>query len=160
LDQPSEAREFLSDDEAATEAAGAYVAGVAVPGEVVGLAGELGAGKTVLVRGLVRALGGDPRHVRSPTFTLLNLYRARTPVFHFDLYRLKGAVDLEGIGFYEFTRSEGVAVIEWADRFPEVAAEVDRWVRIDLLPGPDEAPERRRIAVGARRAPRGNNPSE
>ena len=134
---------FTSADEAATEAVGAHIASFARPGDVVGLCGELGAGKTVLVRGVLRALGGDSTAVHSPTFTLLNVYPARMPVHHFDLYRLNRGADLDAIGFYEFTRTEGIALIEWADRFPEVAAEVDLWVRIEYAP----ASQDRRIFV-------------
>lgn len=114
---------------------GAEVAAAARPGDVVGLVGELGAGKTVFVRGAVRALGGDPSQVRSPTFTLMNVYTGRVPVYHFDLYRLAGEDGLESTGFYEFSRADGVALVEWADRLPSVAREVDRWVRIEFLPG-------------------------
>ena len=127
-------REFESADERATEEVGAFVASVSRPGDVVGLAGPLGAGKTVLVRGVVRALGGEPAQVRSPTFTLLNIYPARVPVYHFDLYRLGSAGELDGIGFFEFARGDGVALVEWADRFPDLAPEVDRWVAIDFAP--------------------------
>ena len=135
--------ESLSATESTTESIGARVASEARPGDVIGLAGELGAGKTVLVRGAVRALGGDPSQVRSPTFTLLNVYPTTPPLYHFDLYRLRSVSDLDAIGFYEFARGAGVSFVEWADRFPELAPEVDRWVRIDFIPGG----EGRRIAV-------------
>lgn len=115
-----------------TEALAAGLMETAVPGVVYGLIGPLGAGKTVFVRGAVRALGGDPAQVRSPTFTLMNLYEARIPVVHFDLYRLEAGSDLEGIGFEEFARGDGVTFVEWADRFPEVAGAVDIWVRIEF----------------------------
>jgi tRNA threonylcarbamoyl adenosine modification protein YjeE len=130
--------ELKSAGEADTEAAGALVASVSRPGDVVGLNGPLGAGKTVLVRGVVRALGGDPATVRSPTFTLLNIYGGRAPVYHFDLYRLRSGADLDGIGFYDFTRRDGVALVEWADRFPEAERELDLRVDIRLGSGPGD----------------------
>lgn len=125
-------RTFCTCDEAGTEAVGAGIAATARAGEVIGLAGPLGAGKTVFVRGAVRALGGDPCEVRSPTFTLMNVYAARLPVFHFDLYRLARGAELDGIGFHEFARGEGVSLVEWADRFPDAAPEITLWVRIEF----------------------------
>jgi tRNA threonylcarbamoyladenosine biosynthesis protein TsaE len=84
---------------------------------VVVLSGDLGAGKTHLVQGVARGLGvGDP--VTSPTFNLLLVHRGRIPLYHFDLYRLEHAVELEDIGFYETIESDGVSMIEWGDRFP------------------------------------------
>jgi len=125
-------RTFRSDDEAGTEAVGAEVAAAFRPGDVIGLSGTLGAGKTVFVRGVLRALGGDPAQVRSPTFTLMNVYAAGLPVYHFDLYRLARGSELDGIGFHEFARGDGVSLVEWADRFPDVAPEVTLWVRIEF----------------------------
>lgn len=122
---------------AETEALAARIAAEALPGSVFGLAGELGAGKTVFVRGFLRGRAGDVRDVHSPTFTLLNVYAGTPPISHFDLYRLVSGDDLDAIGFYEFTRGDGIALVEWADRFPEVAAEVDRWVRIGFGDDPD-----------------------
>ena len=121
---------FHTDDEAGTEAIGAEVVRTACAGTVIGLSGPLGAGKTVFVRGALRALGGNPRDVRSPTFTLMNLYAADVPVYHFDLYRLARGAELDGIGFHEFARGDGITIVEWADRFPDVAPEVTLWVRI------------------------------
>lgn len=126
-----------------TEALAAGLMETAVPGEVYGLIGPLGAGKTAFVRGAVRGLGGDPAQVRSPTFTLMNLYAARIPVVHFDLYRLTAESDLDGIGFDEFARGDGVTFVEWADRFPEVADTADVLVRVEFGDGPD----RRRVVV-------------
>jgi tRNA threonylcarbamoyladenosine biosynthesis protein TsaE len=125
-------RTFHTDDEAGTEAVGAQVAATVGAGAVIGLAGPLGAGKTVFVRGALRALGGNPRDVRSPTFTLMNLYAADMPVYHFDLYRLARGAELDGIGFYEFARGDGLTIVEWADRFPDAAPEITLWVRIEF----------------------------
>lgn len=90
-------------------------------GECIGLYGELGAGKTQFVRGLVRGLGGDPHVVSSPTFILLNVYDGcRLKVFHLDAYRVSGPEEFEAIGFGELLESKGVVVIEWADRVEAV----------------------------------------
>ena len=85
-------------------------------GEVFALHGVLGAGKTQIVKGLARGLGytGD---VTSPTFTIVHEYRGgRLPVYHLDLYRLKGEADAIEIGLDEYLPSDGVTVIEWPDR--------------------------------------------
>lgn len=88
-------------------------------GEVVALHGELGAGKTQFVRGLVRGLGGEPRAVSSPTFVLLNVYdTGRLTVYHLDAYRTSGEEDFESIGFTELLDQGGVVALEWPERVP------------------------------------------
>src|SRR5437762_6517870 len=96
-----------------TEQIAADLARTLVGGEVVALDGELGAGKTQFVRGLVRGLGGDPRAVSSPTFVLLNIYDSgRLKLFHLDAYRITGPQDFEAIGFAELLEQKGVVVVE------------------------------------------------
>jgi tRNA threonylcarbamoyladenosine biosynthesis protein TsaE len=109
-------------------------------GEVILLVGELGAGKTVFAKGLAAGLGlRNVREVCSPTFTLLNVYRARVPIYHLDLYRLEGESEIRDLGFEEYI-GEGVVVIEWGEKieFPLPA------VRITIDVEPDGA---RRIRV-------------
>ena len=87
------------------------------PGAFVALVGSLGAGKTVLTKGLARGLGvEDDREVTSPTFVLVNEYRGRVPVFHLDLYRLDSYAEVEEIGWDEFVSGPGVTIVEWADK--------------------------------------------
>ncbi|NJN69125.1 MAG: tRNA (adenosine(37)-N6)-threonylcarbamoyltransferase complex ATPase subunit type 1 TsaE [Nitrospira sp.] len=88
-------------------------------GDVLALVGELGAGKTALVRGVVTGLGGPVASVTSPTFTLAHEYQGRLPLIHLDLYRLKRVDEAESIGLSECFTEEVVAAIEWADRFPD-----------------------------------------
>lgn len=100
-----------------TQAIAANLAKTLRGGECIALDGDLGAGKTQFVRGLVAGLGGDPRAVSSPTFVLLNVYPTpRLKVFHLDAYRVSGADDLEAIGFSELLEQGGVVIVEWADR--------------------------------------------
>jgi tRNA threonylcarbamoyladenosine biosynthesis protein TsaE len=101
-----------------TRVAGFELARSAVPGAVLALHGDLGAGKTELVKGLAAGLGSDDA-VSSPTFTLVHEYRGgRLPLFHFDWYRLERVEELEGIGYYDYLDQRGVTVIEWAAKFP------------------------------------------
>ena len=136
-------RQYRTTTEAETEAVAAELLLRAEPGEVFGLTGELGAGKTVFVRGAVRALGGDSDQVHSPTFTIMNVYAARIPVHHFDLYRIADEADLESIGFLEFAGTNAISLIEWADRIPYVLKELDFMVHISL----EEDRETRLITV-------------
>ncbi len=91
-------------------------------GSIVALTGELGAGKTVLVKGIAKGLGvlEEPT---SPTYVIMNVYEGSVTLYHFDLYRLSSEVDLEAIGYEEYFFGDGVSVVEWAERaqglFPE-----------------------------------------
>jgi tRNA threonylcarbamoyladenosine biosynthesis protein TsaE len=87
------------------------------PGDVIALEGDLGAGKTQFVRGLVQGLGGETRAVSSPTFVLMNIYDTpRLQVYHLDAYRVGGEEDLEAIGFSELLEQGGLVVVEWWQR--------------------------------------------
>jgi tRNA threonylcarbamoyladenosine biosynthesis protein TsaE len=85
-------------------------------GEVLLLVGELGAGKTVFVRGLARGAGADPEEVSSPTFVLLTSYPGRLTLHHADLYRLRGDGDELELGLDELPGQGGILAVEWADR--------------------------------------------
>lgn len=107
---------FISHSPAETEVLGEQLGSRAATGLVIGLSGDLGAGKTQFVRGLARGLGITAR-VHSPTFTLVNEYGGgRLKLFHLDLYRLETAEQLRSAGIEEFLAPAGVAVIEWAER--------------------------------------------
>ena len=107
----------ISTSVAQTEAVAAELATTLHGGECLALHGEMGAGKTQFVRGLLRGLGGNPRTVSSPTFVLLNVYDSgRLRLFHLDAYRVHGADDFEAIGFTELLEQRGVVVVEWAQR--------------------------------------------
>lgn len=112
--------QFVSHCETDTDELGAALGNAAQKGTVIGLMGNLGAGKTRLVRALATTLGVDPLHVSSPTFVLIQEYEGRLPVFHFDTYRLKDVDEFLDLGPDEYFQSGGVCVIEWADRVVDV----------------------------------------
>jgi len=103
--------------EAETAAVARALGAALGPGTVVLLYGELGAGKTAFVRGLAAGLGADPDEVSSPTFTLVQEYAGRLPLYHVDLYRLDRA-EVDDLGLDELEAGAGVVAIEWADRLP------------------------------------------
>ena len=108
---------FISHSPAETQALGEAWGRAGQPGSVIGLSGELGAGKTQLVHGLARGLG-TPARVHSPTFTLINIYAGgRLPLYHLDLYRLDTPQQIREAGLEEYLRPDGLTVIEWAERW-------------------------------------------
>ena len=123
---------LLLPDAAATHRAGRALAPLLVAGDAIGLVGDLGAGKTALVQGVVAGIGGDVL-ATSPTFTLVNEHRdGRLPVYHVDLYRIERERDLDEIGLDEIVRrGDGVVLVEWADRFRVLPRE-HVWVTIAL----------------------------
>ena len=85
------------------------------PGSVYALIGGLGAGKTVLAKGIAKGLGVEDEP-SSPTFVIMNEYEGKFPLYHFDVYRLSQSDELDILGYQDFFCSEGVCVIEWADK--------------------------------------------
>ena len=129
-------RVFLTASPAETEEVGKILGEAMLPmlgapeRPFVALYGDLGAGKTVFVRGLASTLSPGSR-VKSPTFTLVNEYRrGPVPVFHFDLYRVEDPGELEGFGFEDYL-SEGVCVAEWSERLGEALPKDAVVVRIE-----------------------------
>ena len=103
-------------------------------GEIVGLTGELGSGKTCFVRGIAEGLGvGKEAWVRSPTFTLINEYDGRLALYHIDLYRIGGARELEELNLRDYLFADGATVVEWFEHLPK--EEVDEYLRIDFEHG-------------------------
>ncbi|MEJ2245011.1 MAG: tRNA (adenosine(37)-N6)-threonylcarbamoyltransferase complex ATPase subunit type 1 TsaE [Acidobacteriota bacterium] len=113
--RPGEER--ISESSEATQEIGSDLARkIQVPGIVL-LRGDLGTGKTTLTRGIARGLGlSDPTLVNSPSFTLVNIYQGRCPIYHVDLYRLKNERDLYSIGLDDFLGKDGVTIVEWSER--------------------------------------------
>ena len=123
---------FISNSVEETIAFAREWAGRLSPNDVVGLVGDLGAGKTHFVKGLLEGLENEEQ-ATSPTFTLVHEYRSgRLPVLHFDFYRINQATELVELGFDEYLEEGGVAVIEWADRFADALPARTRWVRLEI----------------------------
>ncbi|HSJ01690.1 MAG TPA: tRNA (adenosine(37)-N6)-threonylcarbamoyltransferase complex ATPase subunit type 1 TsaE [Verrucomicrobium sp.] len=111
---------------------GRFLAGTLQRGDVVALVGNLGAGKTHATKGIVAGLGSGAQ-VSSPTFTLVHEYDGgRLPAFHFDFYRLDTPKDVLGVGWDDYLSGEGIVIVEWADRFPELLPEGTRWFHFKL----------------------------
>lgn len=99
--------------------------------DILALAGELGAGKTELVKGIACGMGFDDQAlVASPTYVLIREYQARLWLYHFDFYRLKSGREVEGIGYEEYFDGEGVSVVEWADKFPSIFPKRTLWIKL------------------------------
>ena len=123
----------ISHSPAETLALGEQYGRVVESGLVIGLSGDLGAGKTQFVKGLARGLGITAR-VHSPTFALVNSYTGgRLPLFHLDLYRLETPQQIAAAGLEDYLSPVGVTVIEWAERWFGDCAPSLTWVQIDVL---------------------------
>jgi tRNA threonylcarbamoyladenosine biosynthesis protein TsaE len=106
---------------------------VARPGDVIALIGTLGAGKTCFVQGLAKGLGvPKDERVASPTFNIILEHQGRIPLYHIDLYRLGDPGELAEIGLGEYLGGNGIAAVEWFDRFPEMANDYLE-VKIDVV---------------------------
>jgi len=103
-------------------------------GDVVALGGELGSGKTWFTKGIARGLGVSPETVvTSPSFALVNEYPGRVTLFHMDIYRLENLTELFSAGIEEYLHGGGVAVLEWADRWPEILPEEALTVKLSIV---------------------------
>ena len=115
--------EYLTHNEAETEALGARLGAALQPGTVLAYVGTLGMGKTALTRGLAKGLGYTGR-VTSPTFNIVNEYEGgRLPLFHFDMYRITDPDDLYSTGYDDYLASDGYTVAEWSEKVEEVIPE-------------------------------------
>ena len=127
-------KKHLSKSAAETIQFGRKLGETLTPGTVVGLVGDLGSGKTTMVKGIALGLGvRNKRQVHSPTFVIFHIYKGRIPLYHFDLYRLEREADLDAVGFDEFLSDpNAVSVIEWADRIPSVLSRCHKQIDLRL----------------------------
>jgi tRNA threonylcarbamoyladenosine biosynthesis protein TsaE len=101
-------------------------------GEVVAVCGQLGSGKTHLIKGIAAGAGArDVKHVNSPTFVIVNEYVGRLDIYHIDAYRLESVSEFEMLGFDDFCYPQSVVLIEWADKVASVLKTLD-YIRIEL----------------------------
>ena len=123
---------FISNSPAETGAIARRVASSLVAGSVLALKGELGSGKTLFTQGLVAGLESNAA-VASPTFTIVHEYQGgRLPVYHFDFFRLETRESAVQLGLEDYFFSDGVSVIEWADRFRDLIPKQAHWVSFEL----------------------------
>ena len=134
--------EFLTRSEAETEALGAILGKKLQPGTVIAYYGDLGAGKTAFTRGLARGLGITDR-ITSPTYTIVNEYPGKVPLFHFDMYRLESSEDLFDIGWEDYLTRGGIIAVEWSER---VEDSLEDALVIDIRKDP-ENPDCRLITI-------------
>ena len=120
------------------------------PGDFVGLIGDLGAGKTHLVRGVAEGAQVERSQVASPTFAIVYPYQGRLPLYHADLYRLADYDELYATGFLDLVGGEGALLVEWLDRIP--AAAPREYLRLTLRDAGEDARELEAEAWGARPA--------
>lgn len=128
--------EFYTASAQETEQLGQRLGQQLKPGAVIAYSGDLGAGKTAFTRGLARGLGiEDP--ITSPTYTIVNEYPGKIPLFHFDMYRLSSSEDLFDIGWEDYLTRGGVIAVEWSERVEDALDEVEGIIRIHIRRDPD-----------------------
>jgi tRNA threonylcarbamoyladenosine biosynthesis protein TsaE len=142
--------ELLSTSEEHTEIIGAAIGHALRPGDVAALHGDLGAGKTCLVRGIAQGMGLDPAQVSSPTFVIVNEYqKGETSLVHVDAYRLRGADELDSLGWERLLDGRSVVAVEWAEKIDGSGGGglpgPER--RLDILLSACDDPNQRRIVV-------------
>ena len=108
----------------------------------IAMRGEMGVGKTAFVRGLASHFG--IRTVKSPTYTIVNEYRGRVPIYHFDTYRIESEDDLYSIGFFDYV-DNGICLVEWSENIVESLP--DRYVRVELIKNDAENTDSRLISM-------------
>ncbi|NLW22142.1 MAG: tRNA (adenosine(37)-N6)-threonylcarbamoyltransferase complex ATPase subunit type 1 TsaE [Tissierellia bacterium] len=120
-----------------TEEFGKKLGSILKGGDVLSLSGDLGAGKTTLTKSIGIGLGVED-YITSPTFTLINEYQGRVPLYHFDVYRLEGKEDLLDLGYEDYFYSNGVTIVEWGDRIEDILPEDRVNIEIEKTDQEDE----------------------
>jgi tRNA threonylcarbamoyladenosine biosynthesis protein TsaE len=150
MSAPTRGRTVLSGSPEETHRLGVRLGALLQPGDFVGLVGDLGAGKTHLVRGVAEGAGVSRSEVASPTFAIVYPYRGRVPLYHADLYRLADYDELYATGFLDLVGGDGAVLVEWLDRVPEAAPR--EYLRITLRDTGEESRELVAEAWGSRPA--------
>ena len=139
--------QFVSHSTQETEQFGEEVAKSLRGGDVLAFTGSLGMGKTAFTRGLARGLGCRGR-VTSPTFTIVNEYDGKTPLFHFDMYRLGSSDELFDIGWDDYLARGGVCAVEWSERVSDALP--DNTIYVDIARGEEDENTRTITVTGGR----------
>lgn len=139
--------QFVSHNTQETEQFGEEVAKSLRGGDVLAFTGSLGMGKTAFTRGLARGLGCRGR-VTSPTFTIVNEYDGKTPLFHFDMYRLGSSDELFDIGWDDYLARSGVCAVEWSERVSDALP--DDTIYVDIARGEEDENMRTITVTGGR----------
>ncbi|MCS7180753.1 MAG: tRNA (adenosine(37)-N6)-threonylcarbamoyltransferase complex ATPase subunit type 1 TsaE [bacterium] len=121
---------FYSNNPKETMRIGKVIAKDLKKGDIVGFEGELGSGKTTMIKGIVKYFSKN--YVFSPSFVLINEYKGKIPIFHFDLYRIKSFNELIDIGWYDYL-NKGIILIEWANKVKKNLPENIIYVKIKIL---------------------------
>lgn len=150
MSAPTLTRTVRSESPDATHRLGLRLGELLQPGDFVGLIGDLGAGKTHLVRGVAEGAQVPRSQVASPTFAIVYPYRGRIPLYHADLYRIADYDELYATGFLDLIGGDGAVLVEWLDRVPEAAPR--EYLRLTLRPTEEDARELHAEAFGARPA--------
>ena len=122
-------KQFEIQNEEQMRELGRGIGALLTAGNVVCLTGDLGAGKTTLTKSIAEGLGID-EYVTSPSYTIVNEYMGRLPLYHFDVYRINEVEEMYELGYEEYFFSEGVCVIEWAGMVEELLPEERIWIEI------------------------------
>lgn len=134
--------EYITNSSAETEALGKELAKELKCGDFVAMFGDLGVGKTAFVRGVASVLCPDVR-VQSPTYTIVNAYRGKIPLYHFDMYRIDSEEALYSCGFFDYLDS-GICIAEWCENITDFIPEGARRVTISKIA---DSPDSRRIEI-------------
>ena len=134
--------EYITNSPAETEALGKELAKELKCGDFVAMFGDLGVGKTAFVRGAASVLCPDVR-VQSPTYTIVNAYRGKIPLYHFDMYRIDSEEALYSCGFFDYLDS-GICIAEWCENITDFIPEGARRVTISKIA---DSPDSRRIEI-------------
>ncbi|HHS50804.1 MAG TPA: tRNA (adenosine(37)-N6)-threonylcarbamoyltransferase complex ATPase subunit type 1 TsaE [candidate division Zixibacteria bacterium] len=122
--------DFISRSAEQTSGFGGEFAGYLREGDVVAFTGDLGAGKTTMIKGIARALGFNETEVSSPSFAIIHEYIADKIIYHIDLYRVEKHEDIAQLGLWEIFEGEGISLVEWADRGEELLPQ--RVIRVSI----------------------------
>lgn len=125
-------REIISSSAEMTFKLGIEIGSKCMPGDIIALSGTLGAGKTVLSKGIAAGMGISD-DITSPTFTIMEVYESEIPLYHFDLYRIKSESEFDQLLFEEYWNGNGVSVIEWAEKAGGLLPEQTIRVSIDYI---------------------------